>query len=60
MLVNERQKEKLKHSKFQMNMRKFFTVRVSELWKRILRDVAESPSLELLKSRLETNLSNVL
>lgn len=31
MLVNERQKEKLKHSKFQMNMRKFFTVRVSEL-----------------------------
>jgi len=37
---------KLKHSKVHLNMRKnFFTLRVTECWNRLSRELVESPSL---------------
>ena len=52
---------KLKHRKFHLNMRgHFFTVRVTEHWNRLLREVVESPSLEIFKTRLDASLCNVL
>jgi len=48
---------KLKHKKFHLNMRKnFFTLRVMEHWKRLPREVVESPSLEIFKTRLDNIL----
>jgi len=44
---------KLKQRKFYLNMRKNFTLRVTEHWKTFLREVVESPSLEIFKSRLD-------
>jgi len=52
---------KLKHRKFQLNMRKnFFTLRVMEHWHRLPREVVESPSLEIFKTRLDKVLYNLL
>ncbi|KFV79731.1 hypothetical protein N308_03885, partial [Struthio camelus australis] len=52
---------KLKHRKFCLNMRKdFFTVRVTEHWKRLPGEVVESPSLEIFKRHLDTILGSVL
>ncbi|KFV72555.1 hypothetical protein N308_07965, partial [Struthio camelus australis] len=52
---------KLKHRKFHLNRRKnFLTVRVTEHWHRLPREAAESPSLEIFKTRLDAILGNML
>ncbi|KFV80939.1 hypothetical protein N308_12063, partial [Struthio camelus australis] len=52
---------KLEHRKFPLNMRKtFFPVRVREHWHRLPREVVESPSLEMFKTRLDAVLGNML
>jgi len=45
---------KLKHRKFQLNMKKkFFSLRVAESWNSLPREVVESPSLEIFKPHLD-------
>ena len=45
---------KLEHRKLLIKMRKnFFTVRVTEYWNRLPREVVESPSLEIFKIHLD-------
>ena len=45
---------KLEHSKLRTNMWKnFLTVRVTEHWSRLPREVAESPSREIFKTYLD-------
>jgi len=52
---------KLKHRKFHLNMRKkFFPLRVTEHWNRLPREVVESPSLEIFKTRLDEFLCSLL
>jgi len=52
---------KLKHRKFHLNMRKnFFTLRVTEHWNRLHRELVESPSLEIFKTRLDKVLCSLL
>ncbi|GAB0190843.1 hypothetical protein GRJ2_001549600 [Grus japonensis] len=52
---------KLKHRRFCLNIRKhFFTVRVTEHWDRLPREVVESPSLEIFKSYLGMVLGSLL
>ncbi|GAB0188297.1 hypothetical protein GRJ2_001295000 [Grus japonensis] len=52
---------KLEHRKFHLNMRKnFFTLRVTEHWNRLPREVVESPSLEIFKTHLDAILCNML
>ena len=51
---------KLQHRRFPLNIRKhFFTVRVTEHWHRLPREVVESPSLEIFKSHLDMVLGNL-
>ncbi|KFV84295.1 hypothetical protein N308_09889, partial [Struthio camelus australis] len=52
---------KLKHRKFHLTMRaNFFPGRVTEHWHRLPREVVESPSLEIFKTRLDAILGDVL
>jgi len=51
---------KLKHRKFHLNMRKNFTLRVTEHWNRLPREVVNSPSLEIFKTRLDKVLCSLL
>ena len=43
-----------------LNKKNFFLVRVTEHWNRLPREAVESPSLEILKTRLDTVLNSVL
>ena len=50
---------KLEHRKFHMNMHyNFFMVRVIDYRNRLPRELVESPSLEILKTHLDTFLCN--
>jgi len=52
---------KPKDRKFRLNMRKnFFPLRVTEPWHRLPREVVESPSLEIFKTRLDKVLCSLL
>jgi len=52
---------KLKQRKFQLKMRKnFFTLRVTEPWNRLPREVVESPSQEIFKTLLDAVLYSLL
>ncbi|GAB0178612.1 hypothetical protein GRJ2_000326500 [Grus japonensis] len=54
-------RHKLEHRKSHLNMRKnFFTVRVTEPWNRLPREAVKSPSLEIIKTRLDVILCNLL
>jgi len=51
----------LKHKKFHLNMRKnFFSLRVTEPWDRLPREVVDSPSLEIFKTHLDEVLYSLL
>ena len=52
---------KLEHRQFRTNVSKnFFTVRVTEHWKRLPREVVESPSMEIFKTHLDAYLCSLL
>ncbi|PKU44123.1 hypothetical protein llap_5571 [Limosa lapponica baueri] len=51
----------LEHRKFCLTMwENFFPLKVTEHWNRLPREVAESPSLEILKTLLDAFLSSLL
>ena len=52
---------KLEHRKFHLNMRKnLITLRMTEHWNRLPREVVEFPSLEIFKTSLDATLCNLL
>jgi len=50
----------MRHRKFHLNVRKNFPLRVMEPWNRLPREVVDSPSLEILKTRLDAVLCSLL
>jgi len=52
---------RLKQKKLHVSMRKkFFTLRVTEHWNRLPREVVDSPSLEIFKTHLDKVLCSLL
>ncbi|KFV73599.1 hypothetical protein N308_13337, partial [Struthio camelus australis] len=52
---------KLEHGKFRLNLREnLLTVRVTEHWHRLPREVVASPSLEMFTTLLDVILGNLL
>jgi len=52
---------KLKQRKFRLNMRNnFFTLRVTEHWNTLPKEVVDSPSLKIFKIRLDKVLCSLL
>ncbi|KFQ34876.1 hypothetical protein N332_13434, partial [Mesitornis unicolor] len=52
---------KLEHKRFHVNIRKnFFTLRVTEHWNRLPREVVECPSLEAFKTHLDVFLCDLV
>lgn len=61
MVPSNRNGKKLIHRKFPLKMRnKFFTVLVTNLWKKLPRKGVESPSLQILKNHLDAIQCHVL
>ena len=51
---------KLEYRKFHTNMRENFTMRVTEHWSKLPREVVEFPSTEILKTCLDAYLCDLL
>lgn len=51
---------RLGHRKFHTDMLNIFPVRVMEQWNRLLREVVETPSMEMLKTCLAAYLCELL
>ncbi|KFV18084.1 hypothetical protein N340_11068, partial [Tauraco erythrolophus] len=52
---------KLKEGRFRLDIRKkFFTQRVARHWNRLPREVADAPSLEVFRARLDEALNDLV